>query len=92
LVQTTSRSHTRNLRPPLTRRQPPAPEESTFGQIYLRLVTTELASDLDAIRKAPDFKDDSTLPILIRALRQGETLFSADEKRRIVAGAQGSSS
>lgn len=54
-----------------------------FQAIYLRKITTELADDLDKVREAPDFKA-SSVPMLIHALKQGESLFSAEEKRRVV--------
>ena len=44
----------------------------------------ELEEDLDKVRSAGDFKD-SSLPILISALRQGEVLFSDEEKNSITS-------
>lgn len=55
-----------------------------FDAIYIRKITTELADDLDKVRSAQDFKANS-IPMLIHALKQGESLFSAEEKRRVVA-------
>ena len=55
-------------------------DESDFDSLYLRAVTQEFAADLDKLRKAPDFKD-SSVPILIKALKQGSSLFSEEEKR-----------
>jgi ribosome assembly protein 3 len=43
----------------------------------------ELEEDLDKIRSAGDFQD-SSLPILISALKQGERIFSSEEKNRIM--------
>ena len=57
--------------------------QEDFNAIYLRKITTELADDLDKVREAQDFKT-SSLPMLIHALRQGESLFSVEEKRRVV--------
>jgi ribosome assembly protein 3 len=54
-----------------------------FTSWYLRKVTQELEDDLDKIRGSGDFNETS-LPVLINALQQGETIFSAEEKRRIV--------
>lgn len=51
-------------------------------------MTTEFEDDLDALRKADDFKDDA-LGILIGALSQGTGLFSVEEKRRIVEAGKG---
>jgi ribosome assembly protein 3 len=71
----------------------PAPKKSSkttqedFSAIYLRKVAAELADDLDKVREAQDFKANS-VPMLIHALRQGESMFSAEEKRRVVGAAQ----
>jgi hypothetical protein len=46
-------------------------------------VTKELEEDLDKIRSASDFKD-SSLSVLITALQQGNSLFSPEEKRRLL--------
>lgn len=54
-----------------------------FGTIYLRKITTELADDLDKVREAQDFKA-SSVPMLIHALKQGESLFSAEEKKSVL--------
>jgi ribosome assembly protein 3 len=43
----------------------------------------ELQDDLDKLRSASDF-NESSLSILISALRQGEAVFSAEEKKRIM--------
>lgn len=45
----------------------------------------ELQDDLNKIRSAGDFKD-SSIPILITALKQGEAVFSKEEKTRIMTG------
>lgn len=58
-----------------------------FDAIYIRKITTEVADDLDKVRSAQDFKANS-IPMLIHALKQGESLFSAEEKRRVVATAK----
>lgn len=57
-----------------------------FAAVYLRKVAAELADDLDKVREAPDFKA-SSVPMLIHALKQGESLYSMDEKRRVVGAA-----
>ncbi|CAO2656039.1 Nn.00g048420.m01.CDS01 [Neocucurbitaria sp. VM-36] len=64
--------------------QSQAQSQDDFNAIYLRKITTELADDLDKVREAQDFKA-SSVPMLIHALKQGESLFSAEEKRRIVS-------
>lgn len=62
-------------------------EEEEFDSIYIRKITTELADDLDKVREAQDFKANS-IPMLIHALKQGESLFSVEEKRRVVGTAK----
>jgi ribosome assembly protein 3 len=58
------------------------PDEA-FSALFLRKLTSELGDDLDKVREAKDFTDRS-LPMLILALKQGERLFSLEEKRRFV--------
>lgn len=48
-------------------------------------MTQELAEDLDRVRNAPDF-GDAALPLLVHALQQGEGVFSAGEKARVMVG------
>lgn len=62
----------------------PGKIDEEFDAIYIRKITTELADDLDKVRSAQDFKANS-IPMLIHALKQGESLFSGEEKRRVVA-------
>jgi ribosome assembly protein 3 len=57
--------------------------QAAFTKYYMQRSTTEFAEDLDKIRGADDFKDDS-LPLLINALQQGTSAFSVEEQRRIV--------
>ncbi|KAF2846055.1 hypothetical protein T440DRAFT_502082 [Plenodomus tracheiphilus IPT5] len=69
-----------------TRQKPskPIPEaHEEFEALYLRKVAAELADDLDKVREAQDFKANS-VPMLIHALKQGASLFSVEEKRRVV--------
>jgi ribosome assembly protein 3 len=63
--------------------EPPKPD---FASFYLRSLTKELGEDLEKIRNAPDFKDES-LPVLIHALQQGQALFSEEEKNRVMGRA-----
>lgn len=49
----------------------------------MRLMTEEFGDDLNKIREAKDFEDRS-LPMLIRALKQGVNIFNAEEKRSVV--------
>lgn len=58
---------------------------AVFTKYYMHRATAEFADDLDRIRSADDFKDDALL-VLVNALRQGMSLFSTEEQRRVVAG------
>ena len=49
----------------------------------MRLITEEFGDDLNAVRQAKDFGDRS-LPLLVRALKQGINIFDAGEKRAVV--------
>lgn len=60
--------------------------QDDFGALYLRKIAAEFADDLDKVREAPDFKA-SSVPMLIHALKQGESLYSVDERKRIVGAA-----
>lgn len=60
---------------------PKDPEE--FSTIYLKKITSELADDLVKVRDAQDFKE-SSLKMLIHALKQGSSIYSAEERRRVV--------
>lgn len=62
--------------------------EEDFAAIYLRKVTGELGDELIKVREAPDFKS-SSLPMLIRALKQGQSMYAVEEKRRVVGAATG---
>ena len=56
---------------------------AAFTKFYMQRATTEFSEDLDRLRGADDFRDDA-LPLLINALRQGTSLFSIEEQKRIV--------
>lgn len=73
--------------PAQTAAKPQSKVDEDFDAIYIRKITTELADDLDKVRSAQDFKANS-IPILIHALKQGESLFSGEEKRRVVGTAK----
>lgn len=66
---------------------PQSKVDENFDAIYIRKITTELADDLDKVRSAQDFKANS-ISMLIHALKQGESLFSGEEKRRVVGTAK----
>ncbi|KAI4664916.1 uncharacterized protein J4E79_003215 [Alternaria viburni] len=60
--------------------------QDEFGALYLRKIAAEFADDLDKVREAPDFKA-SSVPMLIHALKQGESLYSVEERKRVVGAA-----
>lgn len=47
------------------------------------MVTTEFADDLEKLRSASDFGDKS-LPILVSALKQGASIYSEAEKKKMM--------
>lgn len=67
------------------RSEPESSQDSKrdFASFYLRKITEELADELDKIRSANDFSEAS-LPILVYALQQGQSIFSEEEKRRVM--------
>lgn len=66
--------------------RPPRSNDEEFAFTYLRNVTAELADDLDKVREAKDFSS-SSLSVLIHALKQGESIYSREEKRRVLSTA-----
>ena len=56
---------------------------SEFEQFYLRQATSDFADDIEKLRKTTDFKD-SSVPVLIQALKQGAANFPVDQQRRII--------
>lgn len=56
--------------------------ELEFEAFYLRQATKELANDLDKLRSASDFRDNS-VSMLVDALKQGTACFSQGERVRI---------
>ncbi|MCJ1477125.1 hypothetical protein MMC13_005796 [Lambiella insularis] len=67
--------------PPQLQMPPAAP--TTFESLYLQAVTREFADDIDKVRNASDFRE-SSLPILIDALRQGAAIYGNDERERVM--------
>ncbi|KAI9852306.1 MAG: hypothetical protein M1824_002026 [Vezdaea acicularis] len=66
---------------------PVPPKYSTaeaFERYYMQRITTEFADDLDKIRAAGDFRN-SSVEVLVAALKQGMELFTEEEKRKVVA-------
>lgn len=53
--------------------------EDAFTSFYLRQMTTEFAEDLDKIRSAGDF-DNESISMLVAALQQGRSCFTEDER------------
>jgi len=64
---------------------PMVSDSTDFASFYLRTITKELSDDLDKIRSANDFSEQS-VPILIHALQQGHQIFSNEERERIMRG------
>lgn len=56
-----------------------------FAAQYLRHVTSEFADEIERLRKAKDFRD-SSVPILVEALKQGSEMYSVDERTRLAKG------
>ena len=69
--------------PPPTGKPGPAEASSEFTSYYLQRATKEFAEDLDKVRGADDFKNDA-IGMLVHALRQGITMFSEDDQKRIL--------
>ncbi|KAF2122096.1 hypothetical protein BDV96DRAFT_137135 [Lophiotrema nucula] len=63
----------------------PAHRNEDFTSIYLRKITAELGDDVVKLRDASDFTDRS-IPLLRHALTQGASIFSDEEKRRVMSG------
>ena len=59
--------------------------EARFEEYYMRQLTSEFGDDLNAVRQARDFGEKS-LPMLVKALRQGVNIFDTEEKRVVVGG------
>jgi hypothetical protein len=64
----------------------PTKETEDFSSIYLRRIAAELGDDLDKVRGANDFTIRS-VPMLVHALKQGASCFSAEEQARVVSAA-----
>ena len=62
--------------------QEQTPSEA-FEEYYLRQVTADFADDIEKLRNASDFKE-SSVPVLVQALKQGAGNFSEEEKRRVM--------
>jgi len=49
-------------------------------------LTAQFSNDLDSLRHAADFKESSSVAILVNALKQGENLFTTVEKEIVLGG------
>ena len=66
----------------------PEPDPEDFESLYLKQVTEEFADDIDKLRKAGDFTD-SSVPILVDALKQGAAMFSEEDRKILMGNSQG---
>lgn len=58
-----------------------------FENFYLRQSAKEFSDDLDKLRSANDFKGQSSVELLVGALKQGGACFSKEERMRVGCGA-----
>lgn len=63
-----------------------AETEQAFESFYLRQAAKEFSDDLDKLRGASDFKGQSSVELLVGALKQGGACFSPDERSRVGGG------
>lgn len=73
--------------------QPEAPETidpevnpkmtAAFKRYYMQRLAIEFSDDLDQMRNADDF-NDAALPVLVKALEQGVSMFTPEEQQRLV--------
>lgn len=63
-----------------------AENSEKFNQYYLQLLTSGFGEDLHALRSSKDFTPQS-MPLLIRALKEGINMFDADQRNLILTGA-----
>ncbi|RPA79783.1 hypothetical protein BJ508DRAFT_415763 [Ascobolus immersus RN42] len=55
-----------------------------FEEYYMKCITAEFGEDLDKLRTAKDF-DDESVPMLLRLLKRGVNIFDDEEKNKVVA-------
>ncbi|MCJ1250268.1 hypothetical protein MMC30_007494 [Trapelia coarctata] len=58
---------------------PEAPQHQDFPSFYLSSVTAAFADDIEKLRLASDFRD-SSVPILIQALKEGAEIYGEEER------------
>ena len=63
-----------------------ADHEQAFESFYLRQAAKEFSDDLDKLRSANDFKGQSSVELLVGALKQGGACFTKEERNRVGAG------
>jgi ribosome assembly protein 3 len=68
---------------------PKADHEQAFESFYLRHAAMEFSDDLDKLRSANDFKGQSSVELLVGALKQGGACFSKEERSRVGGGGAG---
>ncbi|KAL8825865.1 MAG: hypothetical protein Q9191_004151 [Dirinaria sp. TL-2023a] len=61
----------------------PQASSKDFESFYLQQLTTEFADDLDRLRNANDFNDNS-VPVLIEALKQTAKVYTEEEKEKVM--------
>ncbi|KAF6219357.1 hypothetical protein HO133_005182 [Letharia lupina] len=86
---TSSRAITESEEPVSPAEDPTAeaspPPKEDFESYYIKRVTAEFADDIDKLRNAPDFSEES-VPVLIQALKQGSKGFSDEDKEKVMRG------
>lgn len=86
---TSSRATTKSEEPVSPAEDPTAeaspPPKEDFESYYIKRVTAEFADDIDKLRNAPDFSEES-VPVLIQALKQGSKGFSDEDKEKVMRG------
>lgn len=61
--------------------------QDLFTKYLMQRATIEFPDDLNTIRESDDFRGTGSLQLLVNALEQGTSSFTADEQRRIVCSA-----
>ena len=67
-------------------RQTKQDPEQAFESFYLRQSTKEFSEDLEKLRNANDFRGQSSVELLVGALKQGTSTFAKDERTTISEG------
>lgn len=64
-----------------------AEANAKFSEFYLTAMTKGFGEDLDQLRESKDFVAQSSMPLLIRALKEGINMFDQDQRQFILSGA-----